>query len=528
MASDIKYSLIVKKVLDKAVATPGRNTSSDNNITVGGEGSTSGRYFNGFIAEVKIYGSALSEQDIKNLYTLKMAVDHKHQLLLRSAQESISKRETSNLILNGFGEYEDNTNFTFLDYIPNTDLPGVKGVFQRTGDLATIYFSNLIPINSSDQYYLEHWSRVVTGETGVRYYSTVMCYDSNKRGIVNPNFNIINSNCNTTLAQPLKPGDTVAYIANGSAWASLNPSVSPRVYLAMATDPAYPNYSYMPDYARVSSISGTTLTLAEAWSGEEVPTGMPVTATKDGSTYVYSPASNALLYSTWTRHSGHPVFRTGTKYVRIGLLANYSGATSSTSVQYGGFLMKNISGAQNLETTSLFQIDRNTLKVNEIYEVGRPIRYIRDSINGSTSNASNHWALIKAINRVGENIAIDKAIYGPTVVNPPTIRGLNVVLRDSISSSPYIEGSNYCIVDLGEITEIVSIGIWHYYADGRTYYDNKVEVSIDGENWDTVFDNTGKTGYRETSAGNQIILQNPYFNIDKDGGIRTREIKEVF
>ncbi|MDT4867499.1 hypothetical protein FQZ97_1024130 [compost metagenome] len=45
------------------------------------------------------------------------------------------------------------------------------------------------------------------------------------------------------------------------------------------------------------------------------------------------------------------------------------------------------------------------------------------------------------------------------------------------------------------------VKVWHYYADGRTYYATKTEVSVDGTNWNTIFDSATSGTYPETSAG---------------------------
>ena len=50
--------------------------------------------------------------------------------------------------------------------------------------------------------------------------------------------------------------------------------------------------------------------------------------------------------------------------------------------------------------------------------------------------------------------------------------------------------------------QITGYTIWHYYADGRTYYEDVTEVSPDGINWFVV----DCDSYKETSAGHEIGL----------------------
>jgi hypothetical protein len=57
------------------------------------------------------------------------------------------------------------------------------------------------------------------------------------------------------------------------------------------------------------------------------------------------------------------------------------------------------------------------------------------------------------------------------------------------------------VFDLGAIYNIEYVQIWHYYADGRTYHNNKTEVSRDGANWITIFDTDVSGEYAETSTG---------------------------
>ena len=82
-------------------------------------------------------------------------------------------------------------------------------------------------------------------------------------------------------------------------------------------------------------------------------------------------------------------------------------------------------------------------------------------------------------------------------------------------------------VDLGEVTIVSYLKIWHYYSDGRTYHETKTEVSADGENWTTVFDSNIDGEYSETSSGNTILLRPQSFSIGMSGEIFTNELKEV-
>ncbi len=126
------------------------------------------------------------------------------------------------------------------------------------------------------------------------------------------------------------------------------------------------------------------------------------------------------------------------------------------------------------------------------------IRYIRDWLNGSTSNASNHWVEIQAIDYDGVNVALSK---GGTSIDATW----NTVLTDGVTTtSPYWGTTTtpfWVQVDLGDLFNIDLIKVWHYYNDGRTYHNTKTEVSGDGVTWYTIFDSSVEGEYQETSRG---------------------------
>jgi hypothetical protein len=126
---------------------------------------------------------------------------------------------------------------------------------------------------------------------------------------------------------------------------------------------------------------------------------------------------------------------------------------------------------------------------------------------------------------------------GGSSYTPPTVAGQNILLGNPayanfvpltgggsnkpasritdgiISSTTYV---NYtppgaaeltaCIVDLRGICRLNKVIVWHYYADGRTYYNTKTEVSLDGVSWTTIFDSSISGTYAESSAGHAITF----------------------
>ena len=72
------------------------------------------------------------------------------------------------------------------------------------------------------------------------------------------------------------------------------------------------------------------------------------------------------------------------------------------------------------------------------------------------------------------------------------------------ATNPYYgtgTGLQSVTVDLGSAQDVGSVKVWHYYADSRTYFATKTEVSENGTNWTTVFDSASAGTYQESSAG---------------------------
>jgi len=76
-----------------------------------------------------------------------------------------------------------------------------------------------------------------------------------------------------------------------------------------------------------------------------------------------------------------------------------------------------------------------------------------------------------------------------------------------VTTNPFYNpgtGLKSVTVDLGSIKDINTIKIWHYFSDGRTFFNTKTEVSTDNTNWTTVFDSATDGVYTETSNGKSI------------------------
>ena len=136
----------------------------------------------------------------------------------------------------------------------------------------------------------------------------------------------------------------------------------------------------------------------------------------------------------------------------------------------------------------------------------RNIRYIKEVLNGSTANSSNHWVEIQAF--VGStNLALGKnsAIYNGSTNK--FIANTALITDGNTSSGSYYDagsGQKYALIDLGAIYLIERINIRHYYADGRKY-NTKLLVSENGVDWYTVYDSSISGTYAENSNGKNYI-----------------------
>ncbi len=133
------------------------------------------------------------------------------------------------------------------------------------------------------------------------------------------------------------------------------------------------------------------------------------------------------------------------------------------------------------------------------------VRYIKDCINGSTANTANHWLELQAIIN-GINIAKNKNVTASSLTGLHGSSDLNT-LTNGLMNDNYLGlgGGNVCLtVDLGQVYNLDEIAVWHYWLDGRTYYDNVTSVSTDNSTWTNVIANTEV----ETASGKRVSAYN--------------------
>ncbi|MDD3995575.1 MAG: glycine rich domain-containing protein, partial [Bacilli bacterium] len=128
------------------------------------------------------------------------------------------------------------------------------------------------------------------------------------------------------------------------------------------------------------------------------------------------------------------------------------------------------------------------------------VRYIYNEMNGSTSNQSSHWVELQAYDINGNNVS-----QGVTTITNNYLGAVDLtrLTNGNVATAEYIEGGigvSFVMLDLGKEYDLSTIRLWHYYGDGRTYYDNIVKVAGNDELFRVVLDEE----YPETSHGKII------------------------
>ncbi len=136
------------------------------------------------------------------------------------------------------------------------------------------------------------------------------------------------------------------------------------------------------------------------------------------------------------------------------------------------------------------------------------VRYVKDCINGSSANTSNHWVELQAIQN-GVNLAKGKTVTTTASVTNSTTHAttylVDGIIDNTTGTSGYVDtatgAGNQCVtVDLGAAYNLDEIAVWHYYLDGRTYNSNVTSVSSNNSTWTTVMNTTAA----ETANGKRV------------------------
>ena len=142
--------------------------------------------------------------------------------------------------------------------------------------------------------------------------------------------------------------------------------------------------------------------------------------------------------------------------------------------------------------------------------IGKNIRYVRDTINGSDKGVTNEWVEITLRDLYDTNIldtnvanSIKITSTGP-IVDCSSLMNKDTTTNAQLSITPGAQAS--VVIDLGVITKIKSINIIRRYDDNRINNVVKTEISEDGHNWITIYDGSTAGLYQETPTGKTHYL----------------------
>ncbi|WP_277617875.1 hypothetical protein [Paracholeplasma manati] len=175
------------------------------------------------------------------------------------------------------------------------------------------------------------------------------CYDVDNLPI-NASHHMYRANTLTTLAQELKPGDTVAYLTSAANWdntgtAGTNTHLRSFIFWNYYNSKGYlyPELTYSRNWygnawdPGAINFTNNTVTLRVPWSGPTIPAGTKVSNGSSGGTYKYLALNNTYIPITWTYYSGimsgvdlsgtnaNFKFPPGTAKAKVGWLMNYQG-----------------------------------------------------------------------------------------------------------------------------------------------------------------------------------------------------------
>lgn len=153
--------------------------------------------------------------------------------------------------------------------------------------------------------------------------------------------------------------------------------------------------------------------------------------------------------------------------------------------------------------------------VEEINEIGLPLRYIRDSVI-YPDKETNLWQSI-----VLSSSLEDIARIG--FINGKEVNKSNLPISFQNNNE-----SNSVTIDLREVQPVGLIKIIHSKSVSRSIMRNITEVSFDGQNWMTVYDSQEDKQNHHDSGELTILVQNyGVCKLGKTGHVYTSEYIEV-
>lgn len=331
-----------------------------NNTFIGAEPTDNttnpgGQYWTGLINDVRIYATALSDEDILELYRNRVSFDNKGNVFNYHIEQDVYN--SKNLITNGYGELANNYNFPGWTYDPSF------GGFSLTAGRSTLITSEFIKaigngIDTYDRYKISGEFRQPTG-TMSRYYYFLSCYDKNKNRIDYRHARTI-TETNTFITEEVKNGDTYVTVSSTSNWYdnSTENYVHQKQMKWFPPNHEYPDYTYSRIITRYTHIDhvNNRIYLETPWNLGTFPINTKVTNTSDGGNYSYIAAGNDLMTEEWVYKEGqtsntqsHNGMRCGTEYIKVGWIMNRdAGGPVTTNIR--NIKLENLDSDQTIPT----------------------------------------------------------------------------------------------------------------------------------------------------------------------------------
>ncbi|WP_105618467.1 LamG-like jellyroll fold domain-containing protein [Vallitalea okinawensis] len=388
---------------------------------VGSAWSTSYGGHGGELDDARIYATALSSEDVLDLYETRAEIDDKANFHCDNIQINSAWDESirnTNLVLNGCGEFGDITNWTSA----NCTYDSTEGAFSKNSGATGFSTDEFIKINGNgldswDKYKLE--GMIKGKDVTSKYYFFMACYDKNKRFI--NHWDVAHyPNTYTTLAQDLKAGDDWVYLSDTTNWwddSTTNYHHAKSLSMWLDSDD-YPAYTYSTRHQSIVEVDKTNnrIRLQTTYSGVTIPAGSKACNSYAGGSYSYIGGGNlATDLDNWQFRAAYTSttpsvssMRYGTEYIRVGFLMNRNATGATTLFKNIKFYNVDHVGQSTMFTKDNFEVtDKGSVEANNISEVGivddslmafYPLNGDVKDYSGSGNHLTNYGAVIKTDN----------------------------------------------------------------------------------------------------------------------------------
>ena len=270
---------------------------------------------------------------------------------------------SSDLIINGSGTLKNNTNFSGGTW-NGTDVPtGSVGSFYTKSANQAFYADGLIAYNPLKAYRFSWQMRQTSTSTTAKAYGFIAPYDAEGL-LIGPEHYMRHPNTITSLAQDLKPGDTVIKLKNAAEW--FGSSVKPSGTNTYSRRIIFWNYRDgngklwgIDTYSRNVSpadfwadgavdLATNTITLRNPFPSTwgTIPAGVVVANGASGGSFIYTPSlGNGVVPTSWTSYGD--TLPANPKRPGIGKSASWGEIPPGTAQIKVGWLVNRVTDGSN-------------------------------------------------------------------------------------------------------------------------------------------------------------------------------------